>query len=322
MVMLMKNDLVSVIVPVYDVEFYLERCLHSILNQTYTNIEVLLVDDGSSDDSGKICDMFSEIDGRVNVIHKGNEGQSSARNVALDICKGQYITFVDSDDWIEIDYVEKLIAYANPNTIVCCGYNVIYDGVVLSNKVSKHNKYSVKEFMDLLLTFEINKANGNSLNPIGCYMWNKIWPRDCFENIRFPRCKYEDIYIFVELISCVDNVVLIPESKYNYLQRKESTIYSDNFIDFINSRLKQESDLVCSKNLENKAKILTACASTGCIDSASVNYTEYYIYKKIIADRMNKDMLKYKFILIKIVMFLYFTKFYVLIKKMRRILYV
>ena len=101
--------MISVIVPIYNVEKYLIKCIESIINQTYKDLEIILVDDGSTDSSGKICDEFATKDNRIKVIHKKNGGLSSARNIGLDICKGNYISFIDSDDYIELDMYEKMI---------------------------------------------------------------------------------------------------------------------------------------------------------------------------------------------------------------------
>lgn len=105
------NDLISVIVPVYNVETYLEQCVNSIINQTYTNLEIILVDDGSTDNSGRICDKYAAMDSRIKVVHKINAGVSAARNLGLDIANGKYITFVDSDDFVEDMYCSQLISF-------------------------------------------------------------------------------------------------------------------------------------------------------------------------------------------------------------------
>ncbi len=104
----MKNDLISVIVPVYNVEKYMERCVDSILRQTYTNIEIILVDDGSTDASSRLCDEYAARDGRIKVVHKENGGLSDARDAGLAVAEGDYIGYVDSDDWIEPDMYELM----------------------------------------------------------------------------------------------------------------------------------------------------------------------------------------------------------------------
>ena len=122
------EDLISVIVPIYNVEKYINRCIDSIIEQTYTNLEIILVDDGSTDNSGSICDEYAKKDNRIKVIHKENGGVSSARNVGLDTAIGQYITFVDSDDYIEKKYCEILLKTLKKQKADCvaCGYNRIY----------------------------------------------------------------------------------------------------------------------------------------------------------------------------------------------------
>ena len=118
------QELISVIVPVYNTEKYLNKCLDSIVNQSYSNLEIILVDDGSTDSSGKICDDYALNDNRVKVIHKQNEGQSVARNLALKIMKGDYVCFIDSDDWVEIDYVKDMYKEIIKGYDVCfCNIN-------------------------------------------------------------------------------------------------------------------------------------------------------------------------------------------------------
>lgn len=105
----MENQTFSIIVPVYNVEQYLENCINSVLNQSFRNFQLILVDDGSKDSSGEICDRFAQKDSRVKVIHKPNAGVSAARNTGIDIATGQFICFIDSDDWIESEYLQKIV---------------------------------------------------------------------------------------------------------------------------------------------------------------------------------------------------------------------
>lgn len=129
---------VSVIVPVYKVENFLNRCVDSIINQTYKRIEIILVNDGSPDNSGNICDMYAEIDSRVRVIHKNNGGLSDARNSGFSMANGEYTIFIDSDDYIELDAIEKMISFARLNQldIVCCNaYKIINDEYETRNSI-------------------------------------------------------------------------------------------------------------------------------------------------------------------------------------------
>lgn len=123
------NDLISIVVPVYNVENYLDRCVKSIIAQVYTNIEIILVDDGSSDNSGKICEKWKEKDKRIIVIHKKNGGLSSARNAGIEIAKGKYIAFVDSDDYISKNMYSELyrVLKQNNSDIAICGRKYVWD---------------------------------------------------------------------------------------------------------------------------------------------------------------------------------------------------
>ena len=150
------EDLITVIVPVYKVEKYIRRCIESIINQTYRNLEIILVDDGSPDDCGKICDEYAKKDNRIKVIHKENGGLSDARNKALDLANGKYVIFVDSDDYIEknaIGYLYKLIQ--KYNTDIAIGLvNSIYDGEknsILKNKESNIKVYNKEQALETML---------------------------------------------------------------------------------------------------------------------------------------------------------------------------
>ena len=131
------DKLVSVIVPVYRAEKYLERCILSIVGQTFRNIEIILVDDGSTDSSGSICDEYAARDNRIRVIHKSNGGLSDARNAGLEICRGEYIGFVDSDDYIELDMYEVLYKFAIVHRLdVCmCSSADVIDGKVINSSL-------------------------------------------------------------------------------------------------------------------------------------------------------------------------------------------
>ena len=124
----MMDKLVSIVVPVYNVDKYLDKCVNSIINQKYKNLEIILVDDGSTDESGKKCDLWAEKDNRIRVIHKENGGLSDARNVGIDNSKGYYISFIDSDDFIENDMIEVLLKEIKENNcdISICGYYKTY----------------------------------------------------------------------------------------------------------------------------------------------------------------------------------------------------
>ncbi|MBQ9782222.1 MAG: glycosyltransferase family 2 protein [Clostridia bacterium] len=148
------NDLISVIVPVYNVQKYLPRCIESILNQSYKDIELILVDDGSPDNTGEICDYYAKKDSRVVVIHKENGGVSSARNAGLNIAKGKFINFVDSDDYIPNDSLENLINLQKENDadLVCCTFErLLQNGNIVQTKF-----YDKVLYIDNIKSEEVN----------------------------------------------------------------------------------------------------------------------------------------------------------------------
>ena len=150
------EELISVVVPVYNVEKYIDKCINSIINQTYKNLEIILVDDGSPDNCGKICDEYAKKDNRIKVTHKENGGVSSARNIGIKNATGDWLTFVDADDWIENNFVEQLLKIGNQENaeIVLCGYN----------RVNRNNKCEVNASGDKE-TFNSSEYLIKALNP-------------------------------------------------------------------------------------------------------------------------------------------------------------
>ena len=153
----MYEDLISVIVPVYNVENYLRECLDSIVAQTYRNIEVILVDDGSKDSSGKICDEYADKDNRIKVIHKENGGVSAARNTGLDIAKGEWISYVDSDDYIESTMIETLICLAKKNDVelAMCSFKDISE----CENVTQENDIRIFSKDELIYNYVVRNAD-------------------------------------------------------------------------------------------------------------------------------------------------------------------
>lgn len=210
----------SIIVPIYNVEQYLENCINSILNQTYRNFELILVDDGSPDKSGEICDKYKSSDDRVKVIHKKNGGLSSARNAGLEIATGQYIGFVDSDDWIDRDMYDKLLNLAEKNEadIVQCEYLEAYD-----NKIIIHNNEN-SEFVVLDRFEALEKLiNFGKYHVNGVVSWNKIYKRTLFDDIRFPVGKLnEDEFTTYKLLHKCNSIIFLKEKLYYYRQTPNS----------------------------------------------------------------------------------------------------
>lgn len=208
---------VSIIVPVYNVKNYLERCLDSIKSQTYENIEVLLVDDGSNDGSGEVCDLYAANDTRFHTYHQSNGGLSAARNTGLDRASGKYVAFVDSDDWINQDMIEKLVTAAELQMadIVCFDYYVSY-----ADNEKKISKYKV----DGLEIIQKEKALSLLIsNKIESYTCMKFYKRTLYDEIRFPvGKKYEDMGTTYKLFLKADKICYYSEAFYHYWQREDS----------------------------------------------------------------------------------------------------
>lgn len=213
--MMKREPVISIIVPVYNVEKYLCRCIDSILEQTIKNYELILVDDGSTDNSGKICDDYQKKKEQIVVIHKENGGLSSARNAGIDIATGEYFGFVDGDDFIDNDMYEFL--YNNiikeEAEISVCGSFDCYDG-----KISKilPPYYKVMNQEDAIKSILDGKIAGAS----AC---NKLYKREIFNDIRYPIGKTsEDAFIIIELLMKCNKIVISSKQKYYYFHRENS----------------------------------------------------------------------------------------------------
>jgi len=218
----MNEPLISIIIPIYKVEQYLRRCLDSIVNQTYANLDIILVDDGSPDNSPQICDDYAAKDNRVTVIHKKNGGLSDARNAGLDICKGKYISFVDSDDWIDANYVKTLFdLLTETNTDIAIGNFFKTDG---SKKTPtfpiQHRTLKPTEAI-------ICCTRGNT--PAFAISCSKLYKKELFNNLRFPVGKYhEDEYTTYLLFYKSTSIAYTSQVLYYYYSRESSIMTSQH----------------------------------------------------------------------------------------------
>lgn len=213
---------VSIIVPIYKVEDCLDRCVESLVHQTYTDIEILLVNDGSPDRCPKLCDSWAERDGRIRVIHKKNGGLSDARNAGIEEAAGEYFLFIDGDDYVRPDMCEKMISAAEKNQ----------SDMVISSFIWK---YPDKEIVQSMCTGKVPQCFSNIEMLKIFFMkktielsvaWNKLYRRDLFftsEDIRYPVGKlHEDEFTTYKLIYAAHNVTILPEALYYYVQRNTS----------------------------------------------------------------------------------------------------
>lgn len=214
--------MISFIVPVYNVEKYLERCLDSILRQTCQDFEIVLVDDGSIDSSGKICDRYAEIHNCISVYHKKNGGLASARNYALKYAKGEWIAFVDSDDWIEEDYVEQVLKISNVNyqcESIVFGYYIEY----VENDYTLHRKFEIDSDMKLSQAIEQMEQKGM----FNC-VWNKVYSNKLLQKYKIIFEKGmepgEDLLFNCNYFQYISTCSVSNRELYHYMRQGENTL--------------------------------------------------------------------------------------------------
>lgn len=215
------NPLVSVVVPAYNIEKYIQKCAESILKQTYKNIELIIVNDGSTDNTGAVCDEIAKNDSRVVVVHKPNGGVSSARNTALDVAKGDYISIIDGDDWIEETLYEDAINAMNENNVDCYMFEYFIDTPEGSNRHSCDKSiYGVISCEDLL-TYSIAPQNRFSVT--------KVFKRSLVGNIRFDQniILGEDTLFICDVLAKANGAYYTDKAYYHYEQREGSAVRSD-----------------------------------------------------------------------------------------------
>lgn len=245
--------MISVIVPVYNVEQYLRKCLDSIVNQTYEDLEILIIDDGSTDGSGRICDEYKR-DERVRVLHTNNCGLSAARNLGLDEAKGEWIGFVDSDDWIESNMFGALFRRAEEARadVVECGFFADYTTASYEHHAI-HRTVSKTEAVEALIKGRIRTQ-----------VWNKIWKTQLFNEVRFPEGRnFEDIATVYRLIRRASTVTGIDEAYYHWRQRISGIARSHdrkNLVDDWLAHKQRYEDLKDCANSEVVTLLLRCCA--------------------------------------------------------------
>lgn len=229
---------ISIIIPVYKVESYLEKCINSVIAQTFTDIEIILVDDGSPDRCPEICDKYAVVDKRIVVIHKENGGLSSARNAGLEVAQGRYIGFVDSDDFIHPKMYEvllELLLCTNSDFVQCGTYKFCEEDNISAVVEGEYRLLDRAEFLD-------NFSPNNKYIITGS-VWNKLFKKEIFENIRFPVGQlFEDSHIKVHVLELSQKVCIYSGELYFYRQNPYS---------IMNSRYTQKWFEGNSSNCEN-----------------------------------------------------------------------
>lgn len=273
---------ISIIVPIYNVELYLEKCIRSILNQTFQNFELILVNDGSTDSSREICNEFAQKDERIKVIHKENGGVSSARNAGLKIATGKYIGFVDPDDYIENTMYEKLYEL--------CRENEAEIGVCqLGREIDGRKVHVTSE--ERILTFNTEEALRELFKGIlyRFSLCNKLFKHSCFNNVKFPEGRiHEDLSTCYLLFSNAKKIIYVNFPGYIYVKREESiltSVYSEKRLDAFKA-WKEINDFI-KKNYPSVLDIMLACFVYACIDHI------YYILNQVEQSNIKQKYLRH-----------------------------
>ena len=266
----MEKPLISIIIPVYKVEKYLEKCIKSVLDQTYKNLQIILVDDGSPDNCGNICDNYAKIDNRIEVIHKANGGLSEARNVGLKVARGEYIGFVDSDDYVSNEMFENLYNTLISNDVdvsICNFYTVINNKNIIKNA---DNGVEIYNKLEILKEILLDKK-------IQSYAWNKLYKRELFKDIEYPvGKKFEDIGTTFYILEKCNKIAVSGSPEYYYITRGDSIVNNNTegtVIDYI-SLISDRYDYIDKKYKELK------------------KYNDFYITKTLITAYTDEYHLK------------------------------
>ncbi len=249
------NNIVSIIVPVYKVEKYLNKCLSRIVNQTYANLQIILVDDGSPDNCPKICDQWAAKDKRIEVVHKKNGGLSDARNAGLKVAKGEYVVFVDSDDYISINMIENMLTAMLNNyadMVICQFLSVTPDGITSRHKPIYGTQILSSEQCLRLLMKDAQITN---------HVWRKMYKRILLPDNLFPVGKnYEDVYVMADLVMACNKIVSLDEAYYYYLKNNSGilqTVNKKNTRDFYDA-FKHSFNSIITKHPEMKKEVSAA----------------------------------------------------------------
>ena len=268
------GEKISVIVPVYNVEQYLERCVDSIISQTYTNLEIILVNDGSTDNSGKLCDELAKKDERIRVIHKENGGLSDARNRGIDEAESDLVGFIDSDDYIDSDMYEVLLKNLN-NTdadLSMCALYDVYNNTAEAQVTNKETwKLSSEQAIKMVMEAKILSVTAV----------NKLYRKSLFTDLKFEVGKIaEDAFIMIKLLDKCEKIVATNEKKYYYVHRENSITtqkFSTKFLNVIEA-YEQNSNIISEKYPKLKD-----------VAQTRMNWAYFYVLDRLLLDDNYND---------------------------------
>lgn len=270
----MNEEKISIIVPVYNVEAYLERCVESILKQTYTNLEILLVNDGSTDKSGELCDKLALRDHRIRVIHKENGGLSDARNRGIDEASSNLIGFIDSDDYIDEDMYETLYRQmvASKADLSMCGHYDVYHQIP-EKQVAEIKTWELMPEEAIKMVMEAKILSVTAVN--------KLYKKALFEQLRFRIGKIaEDAFIMVDLIHQCSKIVATNEKKYYYVHRENSITTQKFSLKFLNViEAYEQNAKIISENYPDLYDVAIM----------RLNWAYFYVLDRLLVDNDFKD---------------------------------
>lgn len=273
------SNLISIIVPVYNVQQYVGPCIESIIKQTYKNLEIIIINDGSVDGSLSVCEEYAEKDKRIKIISQKNGGLSAARNTGLDHARGEYIGFVDSDDRVSPVFVEVLFHLITT-------YHADISQCSYTKTENTHDEIRQKDFLPAISIYQqdeyIQKLYDARFYPSNIICWNKLYTKKLWEDVRFPsNLLHEDEYTIPEILLKAENIVVTTEPLYGYLQRSNSIMSSENLVKRytdVLTTLKKRQQLFSErglKELETMTKLKTA----------------YFLYDLLMTDPQNQSAL-------------------------------
>ncbi len=295
----MEKDLISVIVPVYNVKNLVSDSLESIINQKYKNLEIIVINDGSRDGSEKICEKYAKKDKRIKLINQTNKGLSSARNRGMELARGKYISFIDSDDIISNEFFSHLykLIIDTKSDISECDFKKISEEDVFSKKYD----FNIKEeenWLEFDSREALNRLHNEKLEVTvkTVVVWNKLYKKELFDNIRFPEGKrYEDDFTTYKLLQKINKMVSTNKVLYNYVQRKKSIMHEefslkrldalevfDNYIEVFS----KEDKYLYDKCLVRHLRVLTTILD----ELYNSNYEDKKMIKNILKERYSNTI--------------------------------
>lgn len=289
---------ISIIVPIYNIQQWLDRCIKSVLNQDFKDFELILVNDGSTDDSAQVCKKYITKDSRIIFLNKKNGGLSDARNYGLKYANGKYIVFIDGDDYVSSDYLSvliKSIEYSQAEVAIC-EYNLVSeDGKIIKSQIlNEPDDFSIINGKTLI---KYSYKNGGVVNIVA---WNKIYRRELFDNVKFAKGRfYEDEYLLVPMFWKINKISLVRKSLYNYVQRSNSIMSTpltiEKIMDSDNLKLerikffsKKDNDLYALSIQDLKNWLININRERAVQNSNKLNCQKQY--RQLVREKKGKDL--------------------------------